>query len=224
MSLRGRYWYLEKNLLVFPIIIHAGMSSVLTVLFFCWLHQKSGLTQADCCSWLIPVFLLDCLHTWLCCKEFFLGSIFCIICRERICASSYSLSLILFLIRLWYRLVLQREIYPMFHLLCFWQIFFFLFWGEVRLRQILSEVFIVFSKSLHPALSDIIRYEVGESFYSGCTSLCSSLGCFPVKKSIFSFVFLFWDLSALHRISLWFTSWLEIQWWSFFFWLSVSSG
>ena len=129
----------RRTCLFFPIIIHAGMSSVFTVLFFCWLHQKSGLPQADCCPWLIAVFLLDCLHTWLCCKEFFLGSIFCIICRERICASSYSLSLILFLIWLWYRLVLQREIYPMFHLLCFWQIFFFLFDGKLDLDRYLMK-------------------------------------------------------------------------------------
>ena len=52
-------------------------------------------------------------------------------------------------------------------------------------------------------------------------------GVFSCQEVNISFVFLFWDLSALHRISLWFASWLEIQWWSFLiiglFWLSVFS-
>ena len=90
---------------------------------------------------------------------------FFIICREKICVLSYSLSLYSFLMWLRYGQVSPEGDISSNLQLCFWQSFFFLFEEKLEIKTGTCTCWSihVFSRSLHPALSDIIRYEIGES-------------------------------------------------------------
>ena len=112
---------MEKHLLVFSYEIHAGMSSVLTVLFFLlvapevWTPSGGLLTLAHSG---VPSGLLA--HLAVLQKVLFFREHFFIICGERIYASSYSLSLYSFsdMTVVWSGSP-AGDIYPMDHLLCF---------------------------------------------------------------------------------------------------------